>query len=231
MAIDFARSESVIAYLFECGDDALFAATLDPVGSNIPQKTCPQGWRRICRVYSRRSQTHPCCDRSSTNPASNSLNRVLHLARGEEAVAFRSANRADSWRTIHREAIWEMQARLCETKLAALVLQQKNVVLWEHAPGRHAVKNAERTDAMRKNERYTSCQFPLVGRTRSDHDAPARGAVYFTGTQSTFPGNEASSREEARGMCGRPAEVLCRCRAWKRGPTEVSAIPSKRDFA
>ena len=47
MAIDFARSDSVTAYLFECGDDALFAVTLDPAGSNIPQRTCPQGWRRI----------------------------------------------------------------------------------------------------------------------------------------------------------------------------------------
>ena len=47
MAIDFARSDSVTAYLFECGDDALFAVTLDPAGSNIPQRTCLQGWRRI----------------------------------------------------------------------------------------------------------------------------------------------------------------------------------------
>jgi hypothetical protein len=47
MAIDYARSDSVTAYLFECGDDALFAVSLDPVGSNLPQRTCPQGWRRI----------------------------------------------------------------------------------------------------------------------------------------------------------------------------------------
>ena len=47
MAIDYARSDSVTAYLFVCGDDALFGVTLDPAGSNIPKKTCPQGWRRV----------------------------------------------------------------------------------------------------------------------------------------------------------------------------------------
>jgi hypothetical protein len=48
MAIDYARSDSVTAYLFECGDDdLLFAVSLEPTGSNLPQRTCPQGWRRI----------------------------------------------------------------------------------------------------------------------------------------------------------------------------------------
>jgi hypothetical protein len=47
MATAYASSDALRAYLFECGDDALFAVTLDPTGSNIPQKTCPQGWRRI----------------------------------------------------------------------------------------------------------------------------------------------------------------------------------------
>jgi hypothetical protein len=47
MAKAYATSETLHAYLFECGDDALFAVTLDPAGSNIPQRTCLQGWRRI----------------------------------------------------------------------------------------------------------------------------------------------------------------------------------------
>jgi hypothetical protein len=47
MAIDYARSDSVTAYLFECGHDDLFAVSLDPAGSNLPQRTCPQRWRRI----------------------------------------------------------------------------------------------------------------------------------------------------------------------------------------
>jgi hypothetical protein len=39
--------DALDAFLFECGDDALFAVSLDPLGSNIPQRYCPQGWRLI----------------------------------------------------------------------------------------------------------------------------------------------------------------------------------------
>jgi len=49
MAIDYTRSDSVAAYLFECGDDALFAVSVDKDGSNLPQRTCPQGWRRVAQ--------------------------------------------------------------------------------------------------------------------------------------------------------------------------------------
>ena len=47
MAATYAPPEALDAYLFECDDDALFAVSLDPLGSNIPQRSCPQGWRRI----------------------------------------------------------------------------------------------------------------------------------------------------------------------------------------
>ena len=47
MASTYAAPDALDAYLFECDDDALFAVTLDPTGSNIPQRTCPQGWRRV----------------------------------------------------------------------------------------------------------------------------------------------------------------------------------------
>jgi hypothetical protein len=59
MAIDYTRLDSVTAYLFECGDDALFAVSVDPAGSNLPQKTCPQGWRRIAEFALRVHETPP----------------------------------------------------------------------------------------------------------------------------------------------------------------------------
>jgi hypothetical protein len=47
MAATYAPPDALDAYLFECDDDALFAISLDPFGLNIPQRSCPQGWRRI----------------------------------------------------------------------------------------------------------------------------------------------------------------------------------------
>ena len=45
MATTYAPSDALHAYLFECDDDALFAVSLDPLGSNIPRRSCLQGWR------------------------------------------------------------------------------------------------------------------------------------------------------------------------------------------
>jgi len=45
--VTYALADSLQAYLFECDDDALFAVSLDAEGSNIPRRSCPQGWRRI----------------------------------------------------------------------------------------------------------------------------------------------------------------------------------------
>jgi hypothetical protein len=33
------------AYLFECDCEPLFAITRDPTGSNLPLRTCPEGWQ------------------------------------------------------------------------------------------------------------------------------------------------------------------------------------------
>jgi hypothetical protein len=33
------------AYLFQCGDDRLYAVTLDSKGDNLPPRTCPSGWK------------------------------------------------------------------------------------------------------------------------------------------------------------------------------------------
>jgi hypothetical protein len=46
MAATYA-SDALQAYLFECDEDRLFAVSLDPAGSNIPRKYCPQGWSCI----------------------------------------------------------------------------------------------------------------------------------------------------------------------------------------
>lgn len=32
-------------YLFQCGEEGLFAVTHDASGSNIPRSSCTQGWR------------------------------------------------------------------------------------------------------------------------------------------------------------------------------------------
>jgi hypothetical protein len=50
MPITFAPTNSLRAYLFECDGDALYAISLDAQGSNIPRRSCPQGWRRISEL-------------------------------------------------------------------------------------------------------------------------------------------------------------------------------------
>jgi hypothetical protein len=47
MVTMYALADPLQAYLFECDDEALFAVSLDAEGSNIPRRSCPQGWRRI----------------------------------------------------------------------------------------------------------------------------------------------------------------------------------------
>jgi hypothetical protein len=37
-------TDTVQAYLFECGDDKLFAVSIYPHGRNIPRTACPEGW-------------------------------------------------------------------------------------------------------------------------------------------------------------------------------------------
>ena len=32
------------AYLFQCGDEDLFAVSADKAGTNIPRSSCTQGW-------------------------------------------------------------------------------------------------------------------------------------------------------------------------------------------
>ena len=32
------------AYLFQCGNEQLFAVTLDKTGANLPRSSCTQGW-------------------------------------------------------------------------------------------------------------------------------------------------------------------------------------------
>jgi hypothetical protein len=44
MGFAYTSSDALRAYLFECDEDGLFAISLDPHGSNIPQRYCPQGW-------------------------------------------------------------------------------------------------------------------------------------------------------------------------------------------
>jgi hypothetical protein len=41
------------AYLFQCGDEELFAVSPDKAGDNIPRSSCSQGWllRQELRLY------------------------------------------------------------------------------------------------------------------------------------------------------------------------------------
>jgi hypothetical protein len=41
----FTETDAREAYLFQCGDDGLFAVSLDPLGHNIPRGACAEGWR------------------------------------------------------------------------------------------------------------------------------------------------------------------------------------------
>jgi hypothetical protein len=38
------HADAQTAYLFQCGDEGLFAVSPDKAGSNIPRSSCTQGW-------------------------------------------------------------------------------------------------------------------------------------------------------------------------------------------
>jgi hypothetical protein len=38
------RDDAQTAYLFQCGDEELFAVSPDKAGTNIPRSSCTQGW-------------------------------------------------------------------------------------------------------------------------------------------------------------------------------------------
>ena len=38
------RDDERTAYLFQCGDEKLFAISPDKTGKNIPRTSCTQGW-------------------------------------------------------------------------------------------------------------------------------------------------------------------------------------------
>ena len=38
------RDDAQTAYLFQCGDEELFAISPDETGRNIPRTSCTQGW-------------------------------------------------------------------------------------------------------------------------------------------------------------------------------------------
>jgi hypothetical protein len=38
------RDDAQTAYLFQCGDEELFAVSPDKGGKNIPRSSCTQGW-------------------------------------------------------------------------------------------------------------------------------------------------------------------------------------------
>jgi hypothetical protein len=39
------RGDAQTAYLFQCGDEELFAVSPDKAGKNIPRSSCTQGWQ------------------------------------------------------------------------------------------------------------------------------------------------------------------------------------------
>jgi hypothetical protein len=41
----FASTDAQQAYLFQCGDNGLFAVSLDASGENLPRGACAEGWR------------------------------------------------------------------------------------------------------------------------------------------------------------------------------------------
>ena len=87
MATTYAASDALDAYLFECDDDALYAVSLDPLGANIPRRSCLQGWRRIAEFALGVHEPMPVAIDPETVLQGILLGRVLHLARGQEALA------------------------------------------------------------------------------------------------------------------------------------------------
>jgi hypothetical protein len=41
----YAQPDTQEAYLFQCGDNGLYAVSIDSSGSNLPLSVCPTGWR------------------------------------------------------------------------------------------------------------------------------------------------------------------------------------------
>jgi hypothetical protein len=41
----FTSTDAQQAYLFQCGDNGLFAVSLDASGENLPRGACAEGWR------------------------------------------------------------------------------------------------------------------------------------------------------------------------------------------
>jgi len=39
------QGDAQAAFLFQCGDEELFAISPDKTGDNIPRSSCTQGWR------------------------------------------------------------------------------------------------------------------------------------------------------------------------------------------
>ena len=39
------QGEAQTAYLFQCGDEELFAVSCDKTGANIPRSSCTRGWQ------------------------------------------------------------------------------------------------------------------------------------------------------------------------------------------
>ena len=43
--LPYAEDEALKVYLFRCGDNDLYAVSLDSSGSNLPRNACREGWR------------------------------------------------------------------------------------------------------------------------------------------------------------------------------------------
>jgi hypothetical protein len=41
----YTDTDALKAYLFRCGDNGLYAVSLDPSGNNIPRDSCFEGWQ------------------------------------------------------------------------------------------------------------------------------------------------------------------------------------------
>ena len=37
--------DAMTAYLFQCGEEGLYAVSLDPAGANLPVRHCPESWK------------------------------------------------------------------------------------------------------------------------------------------------------------------------------------------
>ena len=93
MATSYSSQDALHAYLFECGDDALFAVSLDPRGSNIPTHYCREGWTLREEFALGVDEIDASRNRTGASHPGHQEHRLLRVAPGQEGRTLVSPRR------------------------------------------------------------------------------------------------------------------------------------------